>query len=65
VQGHTLGVVLNRVSPKSSNAGYYGGYYGTGTEARPERSAQAKPERARKEPARKEPADLPAGSSRG
>ena len=65
VQGHTLGVVLNRVSPKSSNAGYYGGYYGTRTEARSEGSAPAKPERARKEPPRKEPADLPAGSSRG
>lgn len=29
VQGHTLGVVLNRVEPKASGAGYYGGYYGT------------------------------------
>ena len=27
VNGHTLGVVLNRVSPKSSNAGYYSGDY--------------------------------------
>jgi capsular exopolysaccharide synthesis family protein len=27
VQGHTLGVVLNRVSPKAANTGYYGGYY--------------------------------------
>ena len=29
VQGHTLGVVLNRVPPKSTDSGYYGGYYGT------------------------------------
>lgn len=29
VQGHTLGVVLNRVEPKSADSGYYGGYYGT------------------------------------
>jgi tyrosine-protein kinase len=29
VQGHTLGVVLNRVSPKAADSGYYGGYYGT------------------------------------
>ncbi|KRE55075.1 polysaccharide biosynthesis tyrosine autokinase [Phycicoccus sp. Soil748] len=28
VNGHTLGVVLNRVSPKSSSAGYYSGNYG-------------------------------------
>ena len=28
VQGHTLGVVLNRVPPKAANTGYYGGYYG-------------------------------------
>lgn len=28
VQGHTLGVVLNRVPPRSSGSGYYGGYYG-------------------------------------
>ena len=28
VQGHTLGVVLNRVAPKSPDSGYYGGYYG-------------------------------------
>ena len=27
VQGHTLGVVLNRVPPKAANTGYYGGYY--------------------------------------
>ncbi|QGN56586.1 polysaccharide biosynthesis tyrosine autokinase [Nostocoides sp. HKS02] len=27
VQGHTLGVVLNRVSPKSADSGYYGGGY--------------------------------------
>jgi capsular exopolysaccharide synthesis family protein len=27
VNGHTLGVVLNRVSPKSSSAGYYSGSY--------------------------------------
>ena len=27
VHGHTLGVVLNRVS-KGSGSGYYGGYYG-------------------------------------
>ncbi|HEY7717179.1 MAG TPA: polysaccharide biosynthesis tyrosine autokinase [Pedococcus sp.] len=29
VHGHTLGVVLNRVSPKDASSGYYGGYYGT------------------------------------
>ena len=29
VQGHTLGVVLNRVAPKAAGSGYYGGYYGT------------------------------------
>lgn len=29
VQGHTLGVVLNRVEPKAAGSGYYGGYYGT------------------------------------
>lgn len=28
VQGHILGVVLNRASPKDANNGYYGGYYG-------------------------------------
>jgi capsular exopolysaccharide synthesis family protein len=28
VSGHTLGVVLNRVPPRSSASGYYGGYYG-------------------------------------
>jgi capsular exopolysaccharide synthesis family protein len=28
VQGHALGVVLNRVSPKAVDSGYYGGYYG-------------------------------------
>lgn len=28
VQGHALGVVLNRVAPKGSDSGYYGGYYG-------------------------------------
>ena len=28
VQGHTLGVVLNRVSPRSTSAGYYSGSYG-------------------------------------
>jgi capsular exopolysaccharide synthesis family protein len=32
VQGHTLGVVLNRVPPRSSEGGYYGGYYGRATE---------------------------------
>jgi len=35
VQGHTLGVVLNRVSPKSANSGYYGGYYGRTADERP------------------------------
>ena len=29
VQGHTLGVVLNRIEPKAAGSGYYGGYYGT------------------------------------
>ena len=58
VQGHTLGVVLNRVSPKSSNAGYYGGYYGPWTDERGEHPAPAQQQ------ARKEPADLPAGSPR-
>ncbi|HEV7146604.1 MAG TPA: polysaccharide biosynthesis tyrosine autokinase [Pedococcus sp.] len=29
VQGHTLGVVLNRVPPKDAGAGYYGAYYPT------------------------------------
>ena len=28
VQGHTLGVVLNRAAPNSSATGYYGAYYG-------------------------------------
>ena len=37
VQGHTLGVVLNRVSPKSSSAGYYSGSYGPA--GAPERTA--------------------------
>ena len=59
VQGHTLGVVLNQVSPKSSNAGYYGGYYGTATDERGEHPAPAQ------QRTRKEPADLPAGSPRG
>lgn len=31
VQGRTLGVVLNQVPPKSTDSGYYGGYYGTET----------------------------------
>jgi capsular exopolysaccharide synthesis family protein len=29
VQGHTLGVVLNKVSPKAADTGYYNGYYGS------------------------------------
>jgi capsular exopolysaccharide synthesis family protein len=33
VQGHTLGVVLNRVPPKSAESGYYGGYYGMSADA--------------------------------
>ncbi|MGO4340861.1 polysaccharide biosynthesis tyrosine autokinase [Pedococcus sp. 2YAF34] len=36
VNGHTLGVVLNRVSPKSSSAGYYSGNYAP-LEERPQR----------------------------
>ncbi|WP_177180232.1 polysaccharide biosynthesis tyrosine autokinase [Pedococcus cremeus] len=43
VNGHTLGVVLNRVSPKSSSAGYYSGNYSTVQEQRPERSAASEP----------------------
>ena len=41
VQGHTLGVVLNRVSPRSTNAGYYSGSYGPREGERPERTAAA------------------------
>ncbi|WP_195908154.1 polysaccharide biosynthesis tyrosine autokinase [Nostocoides sp. HKS02] len=33
VQGHTLGVVLNRAAPNSSATGYYGAYYGADTRA--------------------------------
>jgi capsular exopolysaccharide synthesis family protein len=53
VQGHTLGVVLNRVEPKAAGSGYYGGYYGSpkpsksrskGTKA-PDRQAEIAPER--------------------
>lgn len=36
VNGHTLGVVLNRVSPKSSSAGYYSGNYAS-LQERPQR----------------------------
>ena len=41
VQGHTLGVVLNRVSPRSTNAGYYSGSYGPREGERPECTAAA------------------------
>ncbi len=34
VQGHTLGVVLNRVEPKAVGSGYYGGYYGAAKPAK-------------------------------
>jgi capsular exopolysaccharide synthesis family protein len=52
VQGHTLGVVLNRVEPKSTDSGYYGGYYGTAkptkgqTQSRPARRPERQPEAA-------------------
>ena len=39
VKGHTLGVVLNRVAPKATDGGYYGGYYGT---AKPAKGARAR-----------------------
>lgn len=47
VQGHTLGVVLNRVSPRSSNAGYYSGSYGPreGERERPVAKGTGRPER--------------------
>ena len=50
VSGHTLGVVLNRVPPRSSASGYYGGYYGNSAKGRrvPRDQEQAQ-----------EPADLP------
>ncbi|GAB3433744.1 polysaccharide biosynthesis tyrosine autokinase [Phycicoccus ginsengisoli] len=35
VQGRTLGVVLNRVAPRSTDSGHYGGYYGRGEGGRP------------------------------
>jgi capsular exopolysaccharide synthesis family protein len=50
VNGHTLGVVLNRVPPRSSTSGYYGGYYGD--------SAKDQPVQRRQMPA-PEPTDLP------
>jgi capsular exopolysaccharide synthesis family protein len=43
VQGHTLGVVLNRVPPKSADSGYYGGYYGTSPDATASAPVQAAP----------------------
>jgi capsular exopolysaccharide synthesis family protein len=42
VQGHTLGVVLNRVPPKSTDSGYYGGYYGADAPS-PRRSESTSP----------------------
>jgi capsular exopolysaccharide synthesis family protein len=46
VNGHTLGVVLNRISPKSSNAGYYSGDYAPREAERPERQAPDAPKTA-------------------
>jgi capsular exopolysaccharide synthesis family protein len=39
VQGHTLGVVLNKVSPKSLDSVEYGGYYAATAPASPKESA--------------------------
>jgi capsular exopolysaccharide synthesis family protein len=43
VQGHTLGVVLNRVPPKSADSGFYGGYYGTSADEAAVAPAQTVP----------------------
>jgi capsular exopolysaccharide synthesis family protein len=49
VQGHTLGVVLNKVSPKSVDGGNYGGYYKAATASLapsvPELGSERGPER--------------------
>ncbi|WP_270886337.1 polysaccharide biosynthesis tyrosine autokinase [Pedococcus sp. 5OH_020] len=54
VQGHTLGVVLNRVAPKGNDSGYYGGYYGPTAQTAPRRRATRREQATRRPAARPE-----------
>ncbi|MFC8501949.1 polysaccharide biosynthesis tyrosine autokinase [Pedococcus sp. NPDC057267] len=44
VQGRTLGVVLNRVAPRSTDSGHYGDYYGRGRSVAPVALAPLEPD---------------------
>jgi capsular exopolysaccharide synthesis family protein len=59
VQGHTLGVVLNRVPPKSADSGFYGGYYGTRADAAQVAPVEAVPRAPRPSTPRSAPASRP------
>lgn len=70
VQGHTLGVVLNRVPPKSAESGYYGGYYGPSVDVpsqAPENPATPRARRAGPQPVGRAvaPAGAPAVAAAG